>query len=468
VFRQPVIVALVCCLMAFAAASASAARKPNIVLIVGDDLGYADIGAQGISKDVLTPNIDSIAAAGVRFTNGYVSGPVCSPTRAGLMTGRYQQRFGFEQNPLGQSEEQQFGLPLDEVTLPQRLKQAGYATGMFGKWHLGHRAGMLPHERGFDEFFGFAGGAHRYINMVKPEEGNNALQRNGKPVGEKEHLTDAFTREAVSFIERHHTEPFFLYLPYNSVHVPQQAPQKYLERFPDAPNERRKQLLANLSQLDDGVGQVIAKLKEHKLEEDTLLVFFSDNGGPTYGNGSLNTPLRGVKGMTLEGGVRVPFMMQWPGKLPAGKVDDRMVIQLDLNATTLAAAGVPAPSGAHAADGVDLVPFFANAKQKDVIHESLYWRFGPRRAIRSGDMKLQWEGDETPHLYDLSKDVGEATDLAASRPDVAKALMTKWKEWDAQLMPPRWAGRLEGGPGAAGADDEQGGASTQRRRRPRP
>ena len=456
------VAAVLLSLDAFASAQQQQRRRPNVVLIVADDLGYADVGCQGQSKDVRTPHIDSIAGAGVRFTNGYVSGPVCSPTRAALMTGRYQQRFGFEQNPRGPSEENVFGLPLDEVTLPQRLKEAGYATGMFGKWHLGHAKGMLPHERGFDEFFGFAGGAHRYIKNDEPQTDANAIQRNGKPVGEKEYLTDAFTREAVSFVERHKDERFFLYLPYNAPHSPMQAPEKYLSRFPDG-DEKRRAFLAMLSAVDDGVGQVMAKLREHGLEEDTLVIFFSDNGGPTQGNGSLNTPLRGIKGETLEGGIRVPFVMQWKGQLPAGQVEDRMIFQIDLFPTILVAAGATPPEG-QSGDGKDLLPYLKGGN-KDALHASLFWRFGPRRAIRSGNWKLQWNGDEKQGLYDLSKDIGEAHDVAAANPQVVDRLMAEWKQWDAQLMEPRWPGRLEGGPAATGAGQSKPADAAARPRR---
>ena len=431
-------------------ASAPVGRKPNVVLIVADDLGYADLGCQGQSKDVRTPHIDSIAKAGVRFTSGYVSGPVCSPTRAALLTGRYQQRFGFEQNPRGQAEENVFGLPLDQVTLPQQLKKAGYATGMFGKWHLGHGKGMLPHERGFDEFFGFAGGAHGYFKNAEPQTGNNAIQRNGTPVGESDYLTDAFTREAVSFVERNKDKPFFAYVPYNAPHSPMQAPEKYLSRFPDEKDPKRRAFLAMLSAVDDGVGQLLAKLREHKLEENTLIVFISDNGGPTLGNGSLNTPLRGRKGETLEGGVRVPFMMQWKGRLPAGRVDDRVVIQFDLFPTILAAARAEIPRD-RVIDGKDLLPYLAHGNA-DVIHDSIFWRFGPRRGMRAGNWKLQWNGDETPRLYDLAKDVAEWTDVTAGNPQVAERMLADWRKWDAELMPPRWPGRLEGGPKAAQAE----------------
>lgn len=429
-----------------------APQRPNLIMIVADDLGYADVGCQEQSKDVRTPHLDAMAAAGVRFTDAYVSGPVCSPTRAGLLTGRYQQRFGFEQNPLGPAEEQVFGLPLDEITLPQQLKAMGYVTGIVGKWHQGTRPEMHPQKRGFDEFYGFLGGAHRYINNAEPQEGSNAIQRNGQAVGEAEYLTDAFTREAVDFIDRHHAEPFFLYLPYNAPHTPMQAPEKYLSRFPEVKRPKRRNLLAMLAAVDDGVGRIMETLREHDLEENTLVVFFSDNGGPTRANASRNTPLRGTKGTTLEGGIRVPFMLQWKGRLPEGRVEDRVAIQLDLFPTFIAAAGGEVPEG-RTIDGENLLPYLSG-EDRGVIHEDLFWRFGPHRAVRSGDWKLHWVGDAEPALYDLSRDPGESEDMAAAHPEVVEAMLEKYRAWDAQLMAPRWPGRLEGGRRPATRRDE--------------
>lgn len=447
-------------------AGAAEARKPNVVIIVADDLGWADVGVHQQSKDVKTPNIDALAAAGVRFTNGYVSGPVCSPTRAGMLTGRYQQRFGFEQNPLGPQEEIDFGLPLDEVTLPQQLKKAGYVTGMVGKWHLGTRAEMRPPKRGFDEFFGFLGGAHRYVNNDAPaHDDQNAIRRGDEPVGEKAYLTDAFTREAVSFIQRHKDQPFFLYLPYNAPHSPMQAPEKYLSRFAEVKDENRRAFLAMLSALDDGVGEIVKTLREQKLDENTLVIFFSDNGGPP-GNTSLNTPFRGTKGSTFEGGVRVPFMMRWKGKLPEGKVEDRMIVQLDLFPTILAAAGAELPQGKKL-DGKDLVPYLTG-KEQGTVHEALFWRFGPRRGMRAGDWKLQWNGEDPAALYNLADDPGESKNLAGAKPEVVEKLMGQYKDWDAELMDPRWPGRLEGDGGApAGASKPAGPARRKRANRAR-
>jgi arylsulfatase A-like enzyme len=448
-------------LMALMAAPAGAAappgagpeqRRPNVIIVVADDLGYADLGCQGISRDVKTPYIDSLAAGGVRFTNGYVSGALCSPTRAGLLTGRYQQRFGFEYND-GPQARDKFGLPVDQVTLAQTLKDAGYVTGMAGKWHLGNRPEMHPTRRGFDTFLGFLGGAHPY-NAVG--QGPNAVQRGTAPVEKVDYLTDAFTREAVTFIDRQATahKPFFFYLAYNAVHTPMQAPPRYLDRFATVADPKRRSLLAMLSALDDGVGQVLGRLRAHGIEENTLIFFLSDNGAPTQGNGSLNTPLRGVKNTLWEGGVRAPILVQWKGTLPAGKVYDKPVIQLDIMPTVLAAARVPAPKDVSL-DGVDLVPFLTGSKNAvattsaSAPHEALYWRYDEQWAIRSGDYKLT-RADTTrpPMLFDLSKDPGESTDVAARQPETVQKLQAKYDLWSKSLPAPRWRDLPEARAGA--------------------
>ncbi len=316
--------------------------KPNVLIIVADDLGYADVGFQGC-KDIPTPNIDSIAAAGVRCSNGYVSCPVCSPTRAGLLTSRYQQRFGHEFNPGPNNDTDkaaEFGLPLTETTLATTLKGAGYNTALVGKWHLGFDEKYRPRQRGFDEYFGFLGGAHQYLPQGKRAAANAAaIYRGDSPVQETEYLTDAFAREAAAFVERQKAEPFFLQLTFNAVHQPLQAPDKYLSRFSGIEDETRKTYAAMLSALDDGVGKVLETLRRKGLEENTLIFFISDNGGPTHANGSKNTPLRGDKATVWEGGIRVPFLVQWKAKLPAGKTYDQPVIALDIGATAAAAAG---------------------------------------------------------------------------------------------------------------------------------
>ncbi|MES2460876.1 MAG: sulfatase-like hydrolase/transferase, partial [Armatimonadota bacterium] len=398
------------------------------------------------------------------FTNGYVSGTLCSPTRAGLLIGRYQQRFGFEYND-GPQARDKFGLPVDQVTLAQSLHDAGYATGMAGKWHLGQRPEMHPTRRGFDTFFGFLGGAHPY-NAVG--QGANAVQRGADPVTKVDYLTDAFTNEAVSFIDRQAAakKPFFFYLAYNAVHTPLQVPPRYLERFANVPDEKRRSMLAMLSALDDGVGQVLGRLRAHKIEENSLIFFFSDNGAPTQANGSRNTPLRGVKNTAWEGGVHVPMVVQWKGTLAAGKVYDKPVIQLDIMPTALAAARVVAPKNVLL-DGVDLVPFLArsknaatattattaatakNASAASFPHEALYWRYDEQWAIRGGDYKLT-HADTTrpPMLFDLSKDLGESTDIAAQQPEIARKLQAKYDLWSKSLPAPRWRDLPEARAGA--------------------
>jgi len=408
-------------------------RKPNILVIVADDLGYRELGVQGC-PDIPTPHIDSIARNGVRFTNGYVSCPICAPTRAGLMTGRYQQRFGFETNPgPEQYADEKFGLPRSETTLAERLKSFGYATGMVGKWHLGFKSELTPPQRGFDEFFGFLGGANNYL----PGRSRNTILRGMNSVDEKEYLTDAFAREAVAFIAENKDKPFFLYLPFNAVHSPLQAIEKYLSRFSTITDTNRRAYAAMTAAMDDAVGRVLETLRRLKIEENTLVFFFSDNGGPTPQTTSSNLPLRGYKGQVLEGGIRVPFMVQWKGRVPAGKVYDHPVIQLDIHPTVVAAVGERI-SPEWKLDGVNLLPYLTGEKT-GAPHETLYWRFHQQRAVRKGDWKLlaQTAGAK-PSLYNLAEDIGEKNDLSEKMPDKAKELDAVWQAWNAQLMAPLW------------------------------
>ncbi len=426
---------LVLAALAGSLAVAAEPPKPNIIFIVGDDMGYADVGFHG-GKDIPTPHLDALAKSGTRFTNGYVSGPYCSPTRAGLLTGRYQTRFGHEFNPTGAQ-----GLPLTETTIADKLKAAGYRTALVGKWHLG-TGESHPQKRGFDEFFGFLGGAHDYFNP-------NGILRGNEPAGDKTYLTDALARESVAFIDRNKDTPFFLYLAFNAVHTPMQADDPRLKKFAGIADPTRRKYAAMMSALDDAVGQVLGKLKDAKLTEKTLVTFISDNGGPTMTgtttNGSSNAPLRGSKRTTLEGGVRVPFVVAWPGTLPAGATDDRPVIQLDLHATALGAAGLGVKPEAKL-DGVDLLPFFTTEKKK-MPHDSLYWRFGQQMAIRRGEWKLVkydlaaegGKGTSAAKLYNLATDVGEATDLAAKEPDRVRDLQAAWDTWNKGNAAPLWA-----------------------------
>lgn len=410
------------------------ARKPNVIVIVSDDHGYNEIGLQG--GDIPTPNIDSIGKNGVRFSNGYVSCPVCSPTRAGIMTGRYQQRFGHEFNPGPPAQAQEnFGLPLTEKTFANHMKELGYATGMVGKWHLGYKPEYHPMKRGFDEYFGFLGGAHSYIDSQA--DNANSILKGTEPVEEKEYLTDAFTREATAFVDRHRGEPFFLYLAFNAVHAPLQGAEKYLDRFANMADQKRRTFAAMLSALDDGVGKVLAKIREHKLEGDTLILFVGDNGGPTPQTTSRNNPLRGYKAQAWEGGIRVPFLAQWPGKLPKGKIYENPVIALDFLPTAVAAGGGKPPSGL---DGVDLLPY-VTGKNNAAPHDALYWRFGLQRAIRKGDWKLVQAATDSWELYNLREDISESKNLASSQPERAKELLAAYEAWNSQLAEPRWNNR---------------------------
>lgn len=416
-----------------------AARKPNLVIIVADDLGYADLGCQG-GKEIPTPHIDSLARNGIRFTSGYVSCPVCSPTRAGLLTGRYQQRFGHEFNP-GQAALAgvEFGLPLSEITLADRLKAAGYRTGMVGKWHLGMRPKFHPLKRGFEEYFGFLHGAHSYVDAKA--DPHNPIYRGTEPVDEKDYLTEAFTREATAFIERHRKEPFFLYLTYNAVHVPLHAAPRHLERFPSISDPKRRAYAAMLAALDDGVGAVLKKIRDLELEESTLIFFLSDNGGPTGANTSRNDPFSGYKAGTREGGIRVPFLAQWKGRLPAGKVYEQPVSSLDLFPTALAAAGAQPPSD-RPIDGVNLLTYLTGEKSEPP-HDLLFWRLGTHAAVRRGSWKLLREGSNPLQLFDLAADAGEQKNLIAEKPDLAEELKKAFERWSAQMAQPLWrpAGR---------------------------
>jgi arylsulfatase A-like enzyme len=409
-------------------------QRTNVVVILADDLGYGDAGCQG-ARDVKTPNIDAIAAAGVRFTSGYVSCPVCSPSRCGLMTGRYQERSGHEFNP-GPTPGPEFGLAADETTLAERLKAAGYATGIVGKWHLGVKPECTPTHRGFDEFFGFLGAAHKYVG--KGAQGNSIL-RGEQPVDEPEYLTDAFTREAVSFIDRHKDGPFFLYLPYNAVHAPLSVSERYVAKFANIPDPKRRTFATMLAALDEGVGSVMAALRKDGLEERTLVFFLSDNGGPTGQTTSRNDPLSGGKAQVLEGGIRIPFMAQWKGTIPAGRVFAEPVISLDIHATALAVAGVATPT-AKPLDGVDLLPY-VRGERAGAPHEALFWRFGAQSAVRMGRYKLTHRlGRE--RLVDLEADIREENDLLAEKPAVAAQLRAALEKWEGELQAPRWVGGM--------------------------
>lgn len=471
-FRNLLTVVLIALpILATPCASPAADRPPNFVIIVADDLGYADLGVQGC-RDIPTPNIDTLAAGGVRFTNGYVSCPVCSPTRAGLQTGRYQQRFGHELNPGPEhNAAPNFGLPLTEVTLADRLKKAGYATGLVGKWHLGYRPEFHPLQRGYDEFFGFLAGHHDYFKSDEP----GPLMRGTKPIQEPQYLTEAFGREAASFIDRHREKPFLLMLTFNAIHQPMEATDQHLQRFTAIDDPLRRKTAAMLSAMDDAVGIVLNKLRTAKLEENTLIFFVSDNGGPTAVNGSRNTPLRGFKAQVWEGGIRVPFLVQWKGVLPAGRVYDKPVISLDIHPTCLAAAGGKFEiDTSRPLDGVNLLPYL-KSENTAPPHDALFWRYGNQAAARVGNYKLVRQKADLS-LYDLASDISEQNDLAKEKPEVLSRAKEALEKWESQMIPPAWTqgahtpppGRRAAPPGRQG-DAPQGnaGPSQDTEQRPR-
>ena len=429
---------VVACHAASLASDANAAQ-PNVIVIVADDLGYGDLGFQGC-KDVPTPNIDSLAENGVRFTDGYVTGTVCSPTRAGLLTGRYQQRFGHEFNPGGvdQTSGTMLGLPLSESTIAEAMRQAGYKTALVGKWHLGSDEKLRPLQRGFDEFYGFLGGAHPYVPNKK-SGGGGPIYRGNKQIKAPAHLTQAFGEEAAAFIEREKGHPYFLLLTFNAVHNPLQPDAEHLARFEKISDPKRQGYAGLLSGLDDAVGEVLQAVRDSGEEENTLIFFISDNGGPQQHNGSNNAPLRGDKGTVLEGGVRVPFVLQWKGKIPAASVYKQPVISLDVTATTAALAGATVGAADRPIDGVNLMPFVLDEKE-GVPHESLFWRAGSQHAIRRGEYKLLQRGNEPPKLYNVVADLGEEHDLAAAKSELVEELLAAYGAWDRQLVPPLWPG----------------------------
>lgn len=460
---------------------ANAGDSPlNVILLVADDLGYGELSCQNPQTDVPTPHIDSIAAEGVRFTDGYVTAPFCAASRAGLLTGRYQTRFGFEFNPIGaRNEDPGTGLPKDEKTLADLLKdQGGYTTALIGKWHLGGTADFHPIRRGFDTFFGFMHEGHYYVSPPwdgvttwlrrkrlpgggegrwtsgdgrtiysthlshnEPDyDADNPICRAGQPVAESENLTDALTREAMDFVGRNVDRPFFLYLAYNAVHSPLQGADEYMKKFSHIEDIQRRIFAAMLANLDDGVGRVLAQVKEKGLEQKTLVFFLSDNGGPTRELTSSNAPLRDGKGSLYEGGIRVPFLMKWPGTVEGGRVFQKPVLSLDIFATALARAGAVAPEGKET-DGVDLLPFLTG-RTDEMPHEEIFWRVGKRAALRMGDWKLVRNPgrgqDDSWQLYRVSEDIGETSDRAASEPERLREMIARWEARNREMAEPLW------------------------------
>ena len=428
--------------------------RPNIVVILSDDQGYADVSYNPRHpREVSTPNIDALAKAGVVCTAGYTTGNVCSPTRAGLMTGRYQQRCGIYTAGEGGS-----GLPLKETLFPQYLKEGGYVSGALGKWHLGLTPEYNAVNRGFDSFYGFMGrGAHDYYKLSDPDD---PIYRDLQTVDDRGYLTTRITEEAVSFISKHKDRPFFLYVAYNAVHSPPQAPEEDIRRF-DTGDPARDVLMAMLLHLDAGVGEIVGALKKAGLYENTLLFYLTDNGGSKAMH-AVNAPLRGFKQQNYEGGIRVPFIVSWPARLPAGASCTVPVTSLDILPTALAAAGIPLPED-RPFDGKNLLPALKGEVQ--ALHETLFWSEGGSSgewAVRAGKWKLVAHKDVL-ELFDLESDIGETTDLAAKLPDQVRELKRRYDAWLDTMAEPlhgpgkRWgSGTGEAKPGKKRRKGDEG------------
>ncbi len=468
-------------------------RPPNVLLILADDLGKHETTLYRPSSAAPTPNLERLAADGVVFTQGYVTSPVCSPSRAGLMTGRYQQRYGFDllthdryahnrierfvarhffsshgwfvregepRIPVQRDIDRQ-GVPPTELTLAEILKKQGYATGIFGKWHLGSGQEMIPERRGFDTQYGFHEAFSLYADPDDPNfvgarddyfadryqwrygrSGNAAIRRNGVVIDEPRYLTDAIAAEAIAWIEAHKDRPFFAYVPFNAPHAPLQAPRAYADRFANEPREERRVYLGMIAALDDAVGRILDALARAGVADNTLVVFASDNGAATYTGIADNTPLNGGKFMNYAGGVNVPFAARWPGMIPSGATYSQPISTLDAFMTIVRAAGAELPSD-RPYDGVDLLPYL-RGDATGMPHEALFWRADNSRGVLAGHYKLitdQRTG--TRILFDLAADPGEKSDLSAAEPSRVDELEQKLRVWESQMVAPRWPSVME-------------------------
>lgn len=422
----------------------SSQERPNIILIIADDAGYADFGFQG-SEVMKTPNLDQFAKEGMRFRQAYVTAAVCGPSRAGILTGKYQQKFGFEENNVPgymsnyYIDDDEMGLPLDQKTIAEYLKDLGYRTGLFGKWHQGNADRFHPTKRGFDEFYGFRGGARSYFEY---DENNptsrveDLLETGFRKFGEtEEYLTYAFAKATINFIEDNKDTPFFAMLAFNSVHTPMEATKEDLQKFPELKG-KRKQLAAMTLAMDKACKLVFDKVKELGLEENTLIVFTNDNGGPTDTNASDNIPLSGTKANHLEGGIRVPYVMKWKGVIPSGKEYEFPVSTFDLLPTFYSLGG-GSMEDLKDIDGVNLFPFILQ-KDKNRPHETLFWKKENRGVVRQGDWKLLRYPDRPAELYDLADDISEKNNLAFRYPEKVKELYKLLFQWELTLERPRW------------------------------
>ncbi|MBP9151057.1 MAG: sulfatase-like hydrolase/transferase [Flavobacteriales bacterium] len=462
-------------------------RKPNIIIIMADDLGKTDISLYG-KPPIQTPNIDAIGLKGMTFTEGYITSPICAPSRAGMLTGRYQQRFGFEYQPHDRypknriemfvyknfiatgdwlvAEQVEFprfedvvknGMPPSEILLSEILQKAGYRTGIAGKWHLGSGVHCIPINRGFDYQYGFYEAYSLYMadtndkNIInqrhkdfsdpfiwgKGRTGNCAIRRNDEVIDEKFYLTDRIAEEANQFIDKNKEKPFFLYVPFLAPHTPFQATKAYYDKLEHIEDRNKRVYNAMIWQLDDAVGSIINHLEESGLMENTIVFFLSDNGGATYTGATDNAPLKGGKFTNFEGGLNVPFMVRWDGRVAEGSSYDKSVIALDVFSTALELAGISYATD-RKLDGTSLLPVLIDSV-KEPIHSILCWRSGYNRAIRSGDWKLITDGLSGNHaLYNVKEDKEERNNLYDSKPDIVKQLQSEHAQWESEMMNPAW------------------------------
>lgn len=467
-----------------------AADAPNVVLILADDLGRYEVSRYG-GRHVPTPHIDAIGESGVTFSEGYITSPICSPSRAGLITGRYPQRFGFEINvheryPKNRLELYAYrylvvtgdwlvadrgevsvpsfddmhkqGLPPTEFTLPEVLTRVGYRSGIMGKWHLGYGDSSLPLRRGFDTHYGFYEAFSLYAPVDDPSivnrrldhfadrhiwkkgrSGNCAIRRDHRVIDETDYLTPRIAQETNAWIAENQDHRFFAYVPFSAPHTPFQVPREYSDRFADAPSPEKQVYWGMIAALDDAVGAILGQLETLGLREKTLVFFLSDNGGATYTGAADNSPLKGGKLTNFEGGIRVPFMVSWPGHLPAGRWVDGPVTSLDIFATVAAATGAPVPPE-RPLDGVDLLRYFsADSAVAELPARDLYWRSGDHRAVRSGRWKMVDDRKSRRRvLYDVLADESENQDLSAVKPEVVKDLLGRFEAWETEMIDPRW------------------------------
>lgn len=405
-------------------------QKPNFIIILADDLGYGDLGFTG-STEIKTPHIDALAKTGIQCVQGYVSAPVCGPSRAGLMTGKNQVSFGFDNNPivdLPQFDENYVGIPLEEKTMADRLASLGYTNGLIGKWHLGEADHFHPTKRGFHEFWGYRGGGHNYV-AFKPDGSSfkNTIESNFKTPQEITYLTDDKGDECVDFIKRHKKEPFFLYASFNAPHAPMQATKADLSLYSNIKNKRRQTYAAMVHRLDVNVGRIVKELKKQNVYKNTVIVFLSDNGGPCNHNSAINAPYNGQKGILLEGGIRVPFIISYPNKLENG-IYDQPITALDLTPTFVSIAGGEINSN-DTFDGVNIMPYLKGLKEGRP-HETMMWRFTISGGIRKGDWKLIRLPDRLPMLFHLNNDPSEQNNVASKHWDMVESMLKELGDWD--------------------------------------